>query len=135
MLGAAKQGVSWSIRKTTRNCLRARRIFEYLSRGIGVSRGQRQFRANPSLQLKFGAVSERSLQVEKLVLARRIGYGLNLVMEEIIEIGCVQGPAARKQSLLEASFKSSRALRQQAVVRGVAICSIAKSLVESGFHK
>src|ERR1700689_2481820 len=79
-------------------------------------------------------MSEGLFQVEKLVCARGSGYGLNLIVEKIIEIGCIEGPAAGEKILLETCFEGSSAFRQQASIRGVVVGNFAKSFVEGGFH-
>src|SRR5271154_4030312 len=135
MPGATQQGISGGIGKAARSCRSTLRVFEYLGRSVGVGRGQRQSGADPALQLNFCALSERLFQVEELVLARWSRYRLNLIMEKIVEVGCVQGPTAGKQFLFEAGFEGPRAFRQQAMIRRVAIGEIAESFVEGGFHE
>ena len=68
------------------------------------------------MHLDFGTLSKRLLQVEELVCARRGGYRFNLIVEKIVEVGRVQGPAAGKQFLLEAGFKGASAFGQQSPV-------------------
>src|SRR5271157_3514975 len=64
---------------------------------------------------------ERLLHIEKLEQAARrgafvrllIGSSLNLVVEEIIEVSCVQYPSACKQTLLEAGLEGPSAYREK----------------------
>src|SRR5271165_1221811 len=108
MLGTSQQRISRSKRRKTRVCRRAQRIFEYLGRRVGIGCVQRQSLPNPSLQLNFGSLSEGSLHIEILakgagkVAHIRDGVGpiLNLIVEEIVKIGCVQRPAAGQETLL-----------------------------------
>src|SRR5271157_6138490 len=85
---------------------------------------------------------ERLLHIEKLEQAARrgafvrllIGSSLNLVVEEIIEVSCVQYPSACKQTLLEAGLEGPSAFRQQARVRHV-VGQPGKSLIQSRLHE
>src|SRR5271169_1740199 len=134
MLGAAEQGIPRIEHRVAKIRRGAERSLQNLRRGICVGSVQRQSLPDPSLQLNFGAVSQRLLHIEKLAQARLIGCKLNLIMEEIIEVGCVQGPATRQQVLLETGFKGSSSFRQQAGIRDV-IRSTGKNLIEGGLHE
>ena len=115
MLGAAEQGIPRSVWVKAGICWRTQRILEYLSRGISVSRVQRQFLPDPSFYLKFGALSEGLLHVEELAQSARriacIGFGvqavLNLIVEEVIKIGCIQRPTSSEKCLLQTGFEGS----------------------------
>ena len=111
MLGATEQGISRVIHRIAKIRWGAERSLQILGRGIGIGRVQRQLLPDPALQLDFGAMSERLLHIEKLAQACLIGSIFNLIMEEIIKVGRVQGPAAGEQILLEAGFEGSGALR------------------------
>ena len=80
-------------------------------------------------------MGERLFQVEKLVLASRIENCFNLIVEEVVEVGGIEGPASAKKFLFESCFKGSRALGQETWVWSITKACFAKHLVEGGLHE
>src|SRR5271166_3491743 len=78
---------------------------------------------------------ERLLQVEKLVLAGWIRNRFYLIVEEVVEVGGIQGPAAGKKVLLETCLKGARALGQESWVWSITKARLAENLVEGRFHE
>src|ERR1700690_1084332 len=130
VFGAEQEGVSGIERETEGARWGAVGIVEGFGRGVGVGGGELELARDASLHFELGSVSERTFEIEELILASRKRSRFDLVVEEVIEVGGADGPAASEKFLLETGLEGSSALGQEGGMRSVAEARFAEHLIE-----